>query len=314
MAASRVLAAALCCLAIAHGAVEAAVQIPSTNSTEVPSFVLLSHDDALLDSSWRIMWETVLQASDARNPNGCRIPVTWFVGKQGRDAGSCAAVQQAYSKGHEIATHTLSHSDNWINFTLEEYLADIEGVRTWLNGSCGIPHDVMTGFRAPDFAASDLMGDALAKLGFQYDSSVQELNYTQRPGRLDDPNFQLKKCKKDVCLSWEGLPFWEVPIYCLPPCTGRRTNPVDMDGMTAVQRLQADFDRKRGLGVPTLIMAHEPYLRESGNATNVVTFLKWANQQPNTWFLTYQQLIAYYSAPPGTSIYDVMDEFPCDES
>ena len=28
----------------------------------------------------------------------------------------------------------------------------------------------------------------------------------------------------------------------------------------------------------------------------VVTFLKWANQQPNTWFLTYQQLIAYYSA------------------
>lgn len=27
----------------------------------------------------------------------------------------------------------------------------------------------------------------------------------------------------------------EVPIYCLPPCTGRRTNPVDMDGMTAVQ-------------------------------------------------------------------------------
>ena len=98
-------------------------------------------------------------------------------------------------------------------------------------------------------------------------------------------------------------------------------------------------------------MAHEPYLRESGNATNVraartaalrpacvpvaawppsraqqalhswaqppagpgpasplphpplpcmtvqvVTFLKWANQQPNTWFLTYQQLIAYYSA------------------
>lgn len=125
----------------------------------------------------------------------------------------------------------------------------------------------------------------------RYDSSVQELNYTQRPGRLDDPNFQLKKCKKDVCLSWEGLPFWcvdlwggregwragecggrgrgdhacrpgrlqagvhgwphphrqhaaclvvcparrEVPIYCLPPCTGRRTNPVDMDGMTAVQ-------------------------------------------------------------------------------
>ena len=33
--------------------------------------------------------------------------------------------------------------------------------------------------------------------------------------------------------------------------------------------MQADFDRKRGLGVPTLIMAHEPYLRESGNATNV---------------------------------------------
>jgi hypothetical protein len=135
MALSRVLAAALCCLAIVHGAVEvrvergsgrgaglpalpaaaaagfplptlpllephscplsgflsgfqpalalhlpllqAAVQIPATNSSETPSFVLLSHDDALLDSSWKIMWENILQASDARNPNGCRIPVTW---------------------------------------------------------------------------------------------------------------------------------------------------------------------------------------------------------------------------------------------
>ena len=47
----------------------------------------------------------------------------------------------------------------------------------------------------------------------RYDSSVQELNYTQRPGRLDDPNFQLKKCKKDVCLSWEGLPFWCVHLW-----------------------------------------------------------------------------------------------------
>ena len=42
----------------------------------------------------------------------------------------------------------------------------------------------------------------------RYDSSVQELDFSQRPGRLDDPDFKLKKCKKDVCLSWEGLPFW----------------------------------------------------------------------------------------------------------
>lgn len=34
-----------------------------------------------------------------------------FVGKQGRDAGDCEAVQKAYSKGHELASHTLSHSD-----------------------------------------------------------------------------------------------------------------------------------------------------------------------------------------------------------
>lgn len=68
----------------------------------------------------------------------------------------------------------------------------------------------------------------------RYDSSVQELSYKQRPGRLDDPNFHLK-CKDDKCLNWTGLPFWEVPTYGLEPPAGRRTNPGDVGGFTAFQ-------------------------------------------------------------------------------
>lgn len=48
---------------------------------------------------------------EGRNPNGCRMPITWFASKQGREEGDCAVVQQAYGLGHEIATHGLSHSD-----------------------------------------------------------------------------------------------------------------------------------------------------------------------------------------------------------
>lgn len=111
---------------------------------------------------------------------------------------------------------------------------------------------------------------------------MQELNYKQPPGRLDDPAYNLK-CKGGVCLNWKGLPFWEVPTYGLEPPAGRRTNPGDFGGLTAFQRLQNDVLRKRGSGVPTSIMAHRPYLADPTQRDDVVQFLGWATAEPNTW-------------------------------
>jgi hypothetical protein len=54
-----------------------------------------------------------LAASGARNPNGCGVPLTWFTCAllHGDDTGDCSVVQQARSQGHEMAVHTLTHSE-----------------------------------------------------------------------------------------------------------------------------------------------------------------------------------------------------------
>ena len=42
--------------------------------------------------------------------------------------------------------------------------------------------------------------------------------------------------------------------------------------------------------------------RRRPNRLQIVQFMQWAARQPNTWFVTYQQLLAYHSAPPGTPV------------
>lgn len=69
-------------------------------------------DGEILPSSWDGVGKT-LAASGARNPNGCGLPLTWFVCSQlhGKDTGDCDVVQQAQRAGHELAVHTLTHSE-----------------------------------------------------------------------------------------------------------------------------------------------------------------------------------------------------------
>ena len=55
----------------------------------------------------------------------------------------------------------------------------------------------------------------------------------------------------------------EVPAFTLPgegPEVGRRVDPTPAINMTVLQRLQADFERKRGTGMPVPVAVHEPYL------------------------------------------------------
>lgn len=57
----------------------------------------------------------------------------------------------------------------------------------------------------------------------------------------------------------------EVPAYILPgrgKAVGRRVDPApaEADGWGVLQRLQADFVRKRGSGVPVSVGVHASYL------------------------------------------------------
>lgn len=266
-----------------------------------PNIILFSIDDEIDGAAWRTAYEDTISASNLRNPNGCKIPLTWFVSK-GPDKGDCGTAQQALKAGHELATHTLTHPKEGLpGKSYSEISNQIGGGRDWLVG-CGIPADVITGFRAPYYQTDSTVGKVLVDLGFQYDSSFTDSSYQQRPGRLDQ-GF----CSGDSdppCGSgndWEGLPVWEVPAYRLPG-SNKRSDPDPADGMSVLERFKADFERKRGSGVPVNILVHEPYLSDSSTGGEVTDFLSWALDQPNTWVLTYQQLIKWIESGSGSNV------------
>ncbi|KAI7840006.1 hypothetical protein COHA_006271 [Chlorella ohadii] len=262
----------------------------------VPNLILFSIDDDTLESSWKVMYVDTILAGGLANPNGCRVPVTWFTASHARNTvtGSCAVVQRAYSKGHELAVHTYTHPRKTNTFTYQQWADEASLQRQWLL-DCGIPAKDIQGFRSPGFEASPPLASVLRDQGYLYDSSLSAANWTEKPYPLAGST--------------------EVPAYVLGgkgPTVGRRVDPTPADGMTLLQRFMADFQRKQGTGVPVPVMVHEPYLRKKPNRQQIVQFLQWATRQPDTWVLSFAQALAYYKAPPGTPVAEVLKGFTCD--
>ncbi|PRW20177.1 putative beta-1,3-galactosyltransferase 12 [Chlorella sorokiniana] len=282
-----------------------------TEST--PNLILFSIDDDTLESSWKVMYVDTILSSGVVNPNGCRVSVTWFTASHARNmvTGSCAVVQRAYSKGHELAVHTYTHPKKTNMFTYKQWADEASKQRQWLL-DCGIPAQDIQGFRSPGFEASPPLGAVLRDQGYRYDSSLSAANWTQKPYPLEGSTCAFP----DKCSGWGSVAgVWEVPAYTLVgkgPTVGRRVDPTTAVGMNLLQRLMADFQRKQGTGVPVPVMVHEPYLRKKPIRHQIVQFLQWASRQPNTWVLNFAQALAYYQAPPGTPVADVLKSFRCD--
>lgn len=238
------------------------------NEIPPPNVILVGLDGGILPSTWQLAYDETIVASGARNPNGCRIPMTWFTCYRlhGGDTGDCEVVQKAFQAGHEHAVHTVSHSEETLAYSYEEWAEEIGGQRDWLADECGIPPEQVVGFRAPNFRINNLMGQVLADLKFEYDSSLGDVTYTQRAGPMNG-TFDLSPCQasdeqRQKCGDWASLPLWEVPAYKLAG-SGKRMDPLPLNGMTVLQRFQSDYERKRGTGAPTSINVHERYLGQT---------------------------------------------------
>ncbi|PSC72569.1 hypothetical protein C2E20_4168 [Micractinium conductrix] len=284
---------------------------PPDNFT-VPNIVLVSLDGALMEETWVSGFDNLINTVTGRNPNGCRIPMTWFVSKQGRDQGKCEVAQRILRLGHEFSTHSVSHSEDILTFPYDQLVDDIEGVRTWLNESCGIPASEILGYRAPRFYVNDITGRALYELGYLYDSSLPDPDFNVRPGLWSEGVELVCNTPFRQCPTWNQYPVWEVPVYRLSGAD-KRTDPLPSEGMSIFQRLQADYVRKKGLGVPVVIATHSNYLLNTTNTAEVIKFLDWAMEEPGTWVVTYQQYIAWLQSEPGTQMDEIMARYPCDE-
>ena len=84
---------------------------------DVPQLVLISFDDAVNDINWHIYEE--LLNSGRSNPNGCPIKATFYVSHEWTDYSQ---VQTLYSRGHEIASHSITYVLLLFNGNLSIYL------------------------------------------------------------------------------------------------------------------------------------------------------------------------------------------------
>ncbi|KAI3438690.1 hypothetical protein D9Q98_001110 [Chlorella vulgaris] len=263
-----------------------------TGAYGTPNIILFSVDDHIVPEAWQAANNDTIVASQAVNPNGCLPPITWFTSR-GPTRGNCTSAQQAFASGHELATHTATHP-TLTELSYDEIVDEIAQQFDWLVDECGIPAEVVTGFRAPYFRTNSNVTQALVDLGFEYDSSVNEQSPTQPPAY----------CADGGCIQGE-VPIWEVPTYRAFG-SFKRSDPEPANGMSVLERLQADFQRKQGSGAPVAIMVHEPYLSDSSKRADIVAFLQWALAQPDTWALTYQEYIVWLQAGAGDDIASVL--------
>jgi len=96
---------------------------------EAPQFVIISFDDAVNDLN-KDFYERLF-SEDRVNPNGCPITATFFVSHEWTDYSQ---VNHLYSQGHEISSHTVTHSHP-TGFSEHRWTQEISGIRQ----NCNIP-------------------------------------------------------------------------------------------------------------------------------------------------------------------------------
>jgi hypothetical protein len=98
------------------------------------------------------------------------LRVTWFViGHDVARSDHAARLRALAARGDELANHSLTHPYDLARLSARDIDREIAGCDAILRDVIGGP---VMGFRAPGYDVSAAVFDALARLGYRYDSSV----------------------------------------------------------------------------------------------------------------------------------------------
>ena len=127
------------------------------SADQIPQFVMLTFDDAVNDLN-KQFYEDLF--GGRFNPNGCPIKSTFYVSHEWTDY---AQVQDLYADGHEIASHTVTHSFG-TNFNEEKWANEVVGEAELLVRFGGVNPADIKGMRAPFLAVGgDKMFNMLSR-------------------------------------------------------------------------------------------------------------------------------------------------------
>jgi len=137
----------------------------------IPQMITISFDDAVNSNNFDIYQQ--LLNGERKNPNGCDIKATFFVSHK---YTNYSMVQELHRSGHEIATHSLTHTNSekyWTHGSKEVWRDELAGGRETLETFANIPEGDILGSRAPLLrVGGNRQFGALEESSFLYDSSL----------------------------------------------------------------------------------------------------------------------------------------------
>ncbi|VVC35996.1 Hypothetical protein CINCED_3A022481 [Cinara cedri] len=282
---------------------------------ETPQIVLLTFDDSVNDLNKGLY--TDLFEKGRVNPNGCPISATFYVSHEWTDYSQ---VQNLYSAGHEIASHSVSHSFGE-QFSQKKWTKEIVGQREILSAYGGVKQEDIRGMRAPFLAVGgNKMFKMLYDSNFTYDSSmpIYENKPPSWPYTLDYKLFH--DCMIPPCPTRSYPGVWEVPMVMWQDLNGGRcsmgdacSNPSDAEGVTKM--LMKNFDRHfTSNRAPFGLFYHAAWFTQPHHKEGFIQFLDNIVNMPEVWIVTNWQAIQWVRDPTSISRLSSFTPFHCDLS
>jgi len=259
-----------------------------------PQLVMITFDDSVNDLN-RDLYKEIFK--DYRlNPNGCPISATFYVSHEWTDYSQ---VQNLYASGHEIASHSISHSYGE-QFSKSKWMLEMVGQRELLSAFAGIPLEDIRGMRAPFLAiGGDNMFEMMYEANFTYDSSmpIYENKPPAFPYTLDykmPHDCMIPPCPEK---AYPGL--WEIPLVMWNDLGNGRCSMLDAcsnpnNPEDVFKLLWTNFARHYNTNrAPIGLFYHAAWFTQPHNMEGFQRFLDTILSLDDVWFVTSWQAIQW---------------------
>ncbi|XP_038208469.1 uncharacterized protein LOC119829815 isoform X5 [Zerene cesonia] len=278
----------------------------------IPQIVLLTFDDSVNDLN-KVLYSDLFDKGRV-NPNGCPISATFYVSHEWTDYSQ---VQNLYSAGHEMASHTISHSFGE-QFSQKKWNREVGGQREILAAYGGVKLEDVRGMRAPFLSVGgNKMFKMLYDSNFTYDSSlpVYENRPPSWPYTLDYKLFH--DCMIPPCPTKSYPGVWEVPMVMWQDLNGGRcsmgdacANPPDAEGV--YKMILKNFDRHYTTNrAPFGLFYHAAWFTQPHHKAGFIMFLDFINKMKDVWIVTNWQAIQWVRDPTPISRLNNFQPFQC---
>ncbi|CAG7833616.1 unnamed protein product, partial [Allacma fusca] len=278
----------------------------------VPQMVLLTFDDSVNDLNkdlYRDLFE-----KGRKNPNGCPISATFYVSHEWTDYSQ---VQNLAADGHEIASHSISHSFGE-QFSQKKWDKEIGGQREILAAYGGVKLSEVRGMRAPFLSVGgNNMFKMLYDSNFTYDSSmpVYENRPPSWPYTLDHKLFH--DCMIPPCPTKSYPGIWEVPMVMWQDLKGGRcsmgdacSNPPTAEGV--YNMLAKNFERHYTTNrAPFGLYYHAAWFTQPHHKEGFEAFLDTLVNMDDVFLVTNYQALQWVRNPTPLSHILNFEPFSC---